>query len=824
MEKHRQRMNLVSGLRNLDKSTTDVETLIKDAEEYISFLRGLKSRFRVSSTKAGWGFALNPFAQKSLHIGFTWYGAFLDKYKFTTYDIEHEKAVACFVLAHLHSVQATRAHKKATKDEKEVDQEEVKKCLHSFQAAAGILEHIENQRIPKIHTPRANDLNSKLLAMLKEIMVAQAQECIYEACLAKKVKPATLAALAFGCARKFMNALEYSNGFSASEILRKVAYPWKQHLRYKALCWQASACFQQARDRNEAEEHGKEIGLLEKARSKIQEARGLEKDMRRTGFGGRLKSPLLDALEDAGSHLERAIIRRLEMAKKENEAIYHEKVPPVAKLEDAEPNILAKPAPFVEPLIDPKSPFAVLVPAKIQENGAKFKQEVKEELKSMAADAETKADEIRSKLQALNLPAALDARDGQSGMPEGLWKRIEVMQGKGGVEHVDMLLKQVLSAQDKAWEIFNSIKASLEQEEMDEEKLRKNFGGRWTRAPSKELTVESTKQLTTVEGYLKRAAGADEKLSTRRKKEDPSIQLVRHTREAIEANIPKVEIKQERQETEQEKMLKEDLGKLNLIIETRPKILKLAEEKVDSWDVDSILLEDDRKKVAINETKVRIKSELDPYFTKLRKIDDLQRDLLSSIENKNQEWKDSVSSDPQMALRSEYFGKINAGVEAMETLTSNLLQGLKFYGDVMREYLNPLQQQVRDFVVAREHEAKMHMEHITRAIAASGGNEQQADLSGPSAPAPPAGESSSPYAFGHGIPQRQPVQQVQAHAVPSSGGAYPRNPYAGVAEPVHVSAQPVNVSSNPSGPAPMQVEAMPVSGQHAAPPLTDGEW
>jgi len=841
MEKHRQRAQFVGGLKELDKKVTNIDALLKEGTSYYQYLRGLTTRFRVSTSQAGWGYSLNPFAQKSIYLQFSWSDAYQEGVKFQSFDPQHEKASLLYILAHLQSVKARRAHAAASKarEDEAKSTEEIKTALHAFQSAAGILEFAA-EIVGKINTPKSPDINVKLLSMQAETMVAQAQECVFEACLAKKVKAESLAALAKGCAEKYTKAKEFSDCYHSTQWLARTKYPWKLHLRHKILCWEATALYHQSAALNKAEKHGPEIAALMAAKANVQAARALEKEMRRGSWGTRLKFVELGALEKSSLILEKTIVKRLDLAEKENEAIYHERVPSLKKMEKIEANLLAKPSAFAEPPLNTESPLALLVPAAIQEVALRFRQELKEDYKMRRRDAETKAEEIRTALQLLNLPAALDAREGTQGIPDQLWARIQEIQAKGGSGHVDTLLKQVLTAQDKAWEIYNATKGTLDNELQEDEKLRSAYGGRWTRAPSKEITADFLSQLTTVEGYLKRAASADEKLGIKRKKEDASMQMLKGSRADIEANVPKVKTPSEKKdESPEEKTLKEDLEQLNKIIAARPKIIDLAEEKSNEWELEVAFLEDDRKRVDSEETKIRLNSSLDIYFTKLKQIDDRQLELLQQVEKKNEAWKKSLESDPQMAKRSEYFGKLNSGVEATESITNNLLQGLKFYGDCMAEYLNPLHQKVKDFVVAREYEKKMHMDQITRALAAVGqakpmlpgnnnNNSNNNASSHASAPPPQGGF----YGYNSSFQPTQQQQQQQQHQQmfqhqqhyqqqPFSAQFTPQNFNGGGAAPVHVQAQPFYYHTQGGGggggggAAPMQVEATPVSGQHA---------
>jgi len=724
MTKHRDRVDLVTNLKTIatnKKAKADAfRSLIGKHYEYFAYLKSVQQRFRVANAKAGWSFSLNPFATKIIHLSFTWSDSFNRHLRFTSHDLEHEKASILLNIAALESLEGVRSDRE--------DQQDIKKALHCFQNAAGTLEYITSTQLRRIHTPKSGDLMPKLLLMLKETMQGQAQECVLEACLLKKVKPSLLASVAQAASIQYRKAIGYCEGYQPGEWLRRCAYPWRMHLQFKERTLRARAIFYLSRSLMDDEKWGHELAALAKALKTAKRAKQILADMKGSGlFNQKIQFAVFDRMAAEIDAIEKGILKRHKTALRENEAIYHHRIAKESQLPDIEAKLIAQPSAFAEPPAESKSPYNNLIPAKIQETAAAFRQEMKDLFATKRESSEEKAEQIRQSLQSLNLPAALDAREGLEGIPDPLWARIETLQTKGGMEHVDGLLKQVLSSQDKAWEIFNSTKSALEVEQSDDAKLRVDFGGSWTRAPSRELTVEFQNQLTTVEGYLKRAAHADEKLTTKRKKQGGCMELVVGSRSEIEASVPKLSSKdqqptQQTPETPEEKALKGNLDKLNKVIEARAKIISLAESKFFEIEIDAEILNDQAKKISIEETKTRLRSTIDLYTTKLDKIDTLQKDLLQQTQQNNDAWKDRLKASPSMAARSKFFGDLNAGVEAFETLTNNLMQGLKFYGDCMATYLNPLTSQVNDFIVAREHEKKMYMDQITRALAAAGGH------------------------------------------------------------------------------------------------------
>jgi len=145
----------------------------------------------------------------------------------------------------------------------------------------------------------------------------------------------------------------------------------------------------------------------------------------------------------------------------------------------------------------------------------------------------------------------------------------------------------------------------------------------------------------------------------------------------------------------------------------------------------------------------------DEIFTEERKkfepdrqaiIDSLeeQKTLLEQINAANEEFVKTRSTDAVSKQREAVLQTINVAVDQYNKLTANLNEGLKFYGDLMRDYVAPLKQTVSDFVFAREQERKLLLEQLQADAA-----KQAALPAGPPARQP---QQQQP-------PQQQPQQQ-----------------------------------------------------------------
>lgn len=142
-------MDLRQASRTPSRSEAGVELLAK----YFSHLPLIESRFFSPTHQTG--------------IFFTWYDSFTGV-PVCQQNLSLEKASILFNMAALFSQIGTRSNRQTT-----VGLEE---AISSFQKAAGILNHLKESFT---HTP-SYDMSPAMLSMLIRMMLAQAQECLFE--------------------------------------------------------------------------------------------------------------------------------------------------------------------------------------------------------------------------------------------------------------------------------------------------------------------------------------------------------------------------------------------------------------------------------------------------------------------------------------------------------------------------------------------------------------------------------------------------------------------------------------------------------------------
>lgn len=160
-----------------------LEHYSEDGSEYdseIADFMDLRQACRTPSrNEAGIALLFNYFSQlsfiearfftpsKQIGVYFTWYDSFTGV-PVCQQNISLEKASILFNIAAIYTQIATRCDRQSISG--------LENCIDSFQKAAGVLSHLKETFT---HTP-SYDMSPAMLSVLVKMMIAQAQECIYE--------------------------------------------------------------------------------------------------------------------------------------------------------------------------------------------------------------------------------------------------------------------------------------------------------------------------------------------------------------------------------------------------------------------------------------------------------------------------------------------------------------------------------------------------------------------------------------------------------------------------------------------------------------------
>eukprot|EP00471_Norrisiella_sphaerica_P002789 CAMPEP_0184493370 /NCGR_PEP_ID=MMETSP0113_2-20130426/25809_1 /TAXON_ID=91329 /ORGANISM="Norrisiella sphaerica, Strain BC52" /LENGTH=1250 /DNA_ID=CAMNT_0026878603 /DNA_START=206 /DNA_END=3955 /DNA_ORIENTATION=- len=333
-----------------ENNETITESLILASNRYYAYLRELQTRLGVQTEDL----KCSIFSSQK-GVTFSWTDSFNPEIQHSSPDLEHEKNGVLFNIAALFSI-AGRTNERKTL-------ENVQQVTEDFQSAAGVLQFIIKRMAKK--KQKVSDMNESLLKMLRIMMLAQAQESFFHACTKytinskSKANPTRLSRIAMGISTLFNGAHKESHSDAAESWLHRNSrnYPFRHHLKHKALCWEAEAYYQRAKKYRSLGRLAWETAFLERARINLQEASTLGKRMMKGPLFTTLKYKELEDLKERVNRMGDVIENRLRELGDLN--MTEERIQQ-SQIQDITSDIVVKAADYIEPFPEDDTPLACL--------------------------------------------------------------------------------------------------------------------------------------------------------------------------------------------------------------------------------------------------------------------------------------------------------------------------------------------------------------------------------------------------------------------------------------------------------------------------------
>ena len=176
------------------------------------------------------------------------------------------------------------------------------------------------------------------------------------------------------------------------------------------------------------------------------------------------------------------INRQLTDAKKDNDFIYHERIPDVKSLPSLGRAAVVKPTPLPDTFHpDQEDLFSALMPVHIHQALAAYevrKQElVGVELKKLKEGTNL----LNELLNSMSLPAALEDTTG-GGVPASLQEKSAAVVAAGGLEELNRLVRELPELLQRNTELLTEAERMLREERESDDSLRKQHGNNRTLA------------------------------------------------------------------------------------------------------------------------------------------------------------------------------------------------------------------------------------------------------------------------------------------------------------------------------------------------------
>ncbi|KAK7092226.1 programmed cell death 6-interacting protein-like isoform X2 [Littorina saxatilis] len=635
-----------------------------------------------------------PIAENQIRVQFKWRDAFDEgsflagKRTLAIASAAYEKVCMLFNIAALQSQIGSIQNFESD--------EGLKTAVKLFQQSCGILGHLKDIVLSHVQQEPTPDLNPDTLSSLSAVMLAQAQESIYRKATNDRMKDSMIAKVAYQCSELYADAMKLMQLGSIRDLWPR---DWLATIVMKQAGFHAMAEYYQALVAQQTKSYGEEIARLQHA----MELMNASQTRGGTTF----------CFRNEVGKLQRA----LESAKKDNDFIYHDKIPDLKSLPSIGKAAVAKASPVANPMSTKFADlFEKIVPLPVYEALSAFENR-RNQISNMEIGRLKEGTALMNSVMAsLNLPAALEDLSGAK-VPQSVIDKAKQVQESGGIQLIESLMNNLPELLTRNREILDESLQSLDNEEKSDKQLREQFKEKWTRTPSQTLTKPMRDEAMKYKTILDTAIQADRIVRDKYEQNKMAISLLSKPPGELEKALPEAgntgslqsspvvrELRQLCEEVETVKAERE-------VIETELKDAK--------FDMSSKFFGALAADGAINEETLSV-NELDRVYSPLKQqvTDSIHRQetLLARVQNLNTEFTQAKSSNQSAAQREQLLKDLAAGFDHYMELKNNLEEGTKFYND-LTPLLVRLQTKINDFCFARKTEKEELMSDLQKQIA-----------------------------------------------------------------------------------------------------------
>ncbi|XP_013793109.1 programmed cell death 6-interacting protein-like [Limulus polyphemus] len=631
-----------------------------------------------------------------VQIPFRWKDAF-DKGSFfsgstslTLSNLSYERICILFNIAAMQSQIAASQGNDLSNDDA------LKSAAKYFQQACGIFHYLKTTVLSSVQQEPTPDIQPDTLGALQALMLAQAQESFFHKATADNMKDAIVAKVASQCEELYADTLKQLQKESLKQLWDK---EWVSNVAGKQAAFHAISEYHQALVCRGKKEVGEELARLQHANElmKAAETRG----------------NITFSFGDYAGKISRAY----QETKKDNDFIYHARIPDVKSLPPIGKAALAKPTPMPEKLSSKfQDLFSTLMPVPVTQAIQAFDVRKTEVVNQEIGRMREQTQMMNGVLASLNLPAAIEDSTGNT-LPQSLKDKAQAVTEAGGIQTIQNLIIELPALLQRNREILDEAERMLNEEEASDNQFRNQFKEKWTRTPSEKLNQPLKVQATKYREIIENAVEADAVVKDKFSKHKNSIELLSLPESELSARLPSAspvsslgnshsvqKLKQLMQEVEQIKTERETLEKdfQSVTIDMKTKFM-------DALAQDGAISEQAISAETLGEI-------FGPLQKRVRENLEHQEKTMAGIQQANtafcQEKQDNQSSVTRDTMMKDLAGAHDAYME----LKNNLKEGTKFYNDLTQLLVN-FQNKINDFCFARKTERDELCKELQQSIA-----------------------------------------------------------------------------------------------------------
>uniref|UniRef100_A0A5B7AJN3 Putative ALG-2 interacting protein X-like n=2 Tax=Davidia involucrata TaxID=16924 RepID=A0A5B7AJN3_DAVIN len=687
----REAQNLEDDLQTLNQMRSDFERATADS---LTARRDLLQNYYKALCAAESRFPISPDKDHINTVTFTWHDAFKNKQKASQQSIHLEKAAVLFNLGAVHGQIGLTFDRSSIEGRRQAS--------HSFIASAGAFAFLRDTASTKasMGSSMTVDVSVESAGMLERLMLAQAQECVFENTIAKGSTPGVCAKISRQVGLYYEEALAALNVAPLNQHFDKT---WITHVQLKAALFYSEACYRYSLELHEKEEIAEEIARLKSGVSALSEAK-------QSSSKGAAQQ-LLDAI----NKLETNLNRNLERAVKENDRVYLMRVPPTSSLPPLPAFSMVKSMSMNEVLDASKEKmFASLVPDSSAKALSRYTEMVDDIIRTQAEKLQRGSELTRVRLNEMDLPDSILALEGNFILPTALKEDVEAMQICGGPTGLEVELQKLRDLRRVNQELLVQTEELLQKEAREDAQFRSQFGLRWIRPQSSTLTKNLQERLNRFAANLKQAAESDARIERSVREHLELMSILDHR--PIEAALP----------TLARPIMSLDANEDAIVGALKQSLRQLETLGAQRAGLEDMLKEMKRKDDILPKLMASTGSYEDLFRKEIVKYDHLceeivqnieaQEQLLLQIQAQNDEFAAIFNLEDYKASREKSYKQIEAAIAKFREIKENINEGLKFY-ITLQDAITNIKQQCSDFVMTRNIQCREMIEDVQRQIA-----------------------------------------------------------------------------------------------------------
>ncbi|EIW83874.1 pH-response regulator [Coniophora puteana RWD-64-598 SS2] len=629
--------------------------------------------------------------------------------------VTFERAAIVFNLAALYS-QLAFAEDRSNKDG-------LKRAANYYQQAAGAFSYLASSALPKLEVPPGSedvplDLTEKAARSLELLMLAQAQECIWQRAVSDNFKNGVIAKLAAKVSALYASSLEALQSAPA-DAQSIFPYGWLRHLDAKRCHFSAAAQYRKSVDELEGNRYGSEIARLIRSREEAKKATSA------VSSGG--VAP--QVLQDAKSLLD-VVQKGITRAERDNDLIYHQDVPAFSALPAIQEVSMVQSS-NIAGLSDPKNAvpadsvlfgrmagYAAREAINIYDhNKESF---VNEHIVEVAQELTAESERV---LHSLNLPSALEALEKPMGLPPSLLKKAEEVRTEQGPERIDAAIESIQTLSHNAMSVLDEAMDILDSEASEDEAIRKETP--IDRLPSHEANQELVAKQQRYRTILNQANDSDEVVRQKWEQWEDHILRLTWDEETLEASVPSStgSLSTRSQGTQvHARRLRALLESLDDVIRTRQDLVARAQRLAEADDVrpavmraaDALDSADEAQPAVFQDVLDRELMKYDKFIQGVEAGRGRQEEILESIKATNEAFLQSRKSDVSVKEREESLQYLDFAYHKYREISQNLDEGIKFYNGLL-DILMRFKEACKAWSSARSQEARSYSRPLSPA-------------------------------------------------------------------------------------------------------------